>query len=80
MTCEGVYQRHHSRPTGLTTGEADARLHEHGPNLVAADGRKSIGLLLWRAVINPLVVLLAVLATVSSSRRDGSWRACSRRP
>src|SRR5207342_418768 len=50
--------------------EAAARLHEHGPNMVAADGRKSISLLLWHAVINPLVLLLAVLATISFSTGD----------
>ena len=38
--------------------------------MVAADGRKSIGLLLWHAVINPLVLLLAVLATISFSTGD----------
>ena len=62
LSAEGVYPRLRTRATGLTTNEAEARLHEHGPNMVAADGRKSIGLLLWHAVINPLVLLLAVLA------------------
>jgi CBS domain-containing protein len=65
LTSDGVYQRLHSRVAGLTTSEAEARLREHGPNMVAADGRKRIGLLVWHAVINPLVLLLAVLATGS---------------
>src|ERR1700737_5577749 len=71
-----VLQRLQSRLTGLTTSEADARLSEHGPNMVAADGRKSIGLLVWHAVINPLVLLLAVLATISFSTGDARaiWR------
>ena len=38
--------------------------------MVAADGRKSLGLLLWHAVINPLVLLLAVLATISFATGD----------
>ena len=38
--------------------------------MVAADGRKSIWLLFWHAVINPLVLLLAVLATISFSTGD----------
>ena len=67
---EGVYQRLRSRAIGLTTGEAEARLIEHGPNIVAADGRKSLWLLLWHAVINPLVLLLAALATISFSTGD----------
>jgi Mg2+-importing ATPase len=70
LTAEGVYQRLRSRASGLTTDEAEARLREHGPNMVAADGRKSIWLLLWHAVINPLVLLLAVLATISFSTGD----------
>lgn len=70
LTTEGVYQRLGSRATGLTTEEAEARLSEHGPNMVAANGRKGIGLLLWHAVINPLVLLLAVLATISFSTGD----------
>jgi P-type Mg2+ transporter len=70
LTAEGVYQRLDSRATGLSTDEAEARLSEHGPNMVAADGRKSVALLLWHAVINPLVLLLAVLATISFSTGD----------
>ena len=70
LTTDGVYQRLQSRVTGLTTGEADPRLSEHGPNMVAADGRKSIGLLFWHAAVNPLVLLLAVLATISFSTGD----------
>ena len=70
LTTDGVYQRLQSRVTGLTAREADARLSEHGPNMVTADGRKSIGLLFWHAAINPLVLLLAVLATISFSTGD----------
>jgi Mg2+-importing ATPase len=65
-----VFQRLNSRVTGLTTSEADARLSEHGPNMVAADGRKSVWLLFWHAAINPLVLLLAVLAAISFSTGD----------
>jgi len=70
LTSEVVYQRLKSRATGLTTDEAEARLTEHGPNMVAADGSKSFWLLLWHAVVNPLVLLLAVLATISFSTGD----------
>jgi hypothetical protein len=52
LSAEGVDPRLRTGGTGLTTGEAEARLHEQGPNMVTADGRKSIGLLLWHAVIN----------------------------
>ena len=70
LTSDVVYQQFRSRATGLTTDEAEARLSKHGPNMVAADGRKSIELLVWHAVINPLVLLLAVLATISFSTGD----------
>jgi P-type Mg2+ transporter len=70
LAAEAVFQRLDTRVTGLTTSEAEARLSEHGPNMVAADRRKSIGLLVWHAVINPLVLLLAVLATISLSTGD----------
>jgi hypothetical protein len=43
LPAEGVYPRLRTRATGLTTGEAEARLHEHGPNMVAADGRRASG-------------------------------------
>ena len=69
-TPEVVYQRLKTGPTGLTADEAEARLNEHGPNTVAVDGHKSIWLLLWHAVINPLVLLLGVLATISFATGD----------
>ena len=70
LPVDGVYQRLQTRPGGLTTEEADARLAEHGLNIVAADRRKSLALLVWHAVINPLVLLLAVLASISFSTGD----------
>ena len=63
LPADGVYQRLQTRPSGLTTEEAEARLVEHGLNTVAADAGKSFALLVWHAVINPLVLLLAVLAS-----------------
>ena len=65
-----VYARLKTRPEGLTVAEAEARLAEHGPNVLAKDQRPGIGKLLWRAVLNPLVILLAVLATISFATGD----------
>ena len=70
LPTEAVYRRLGSLPTGLTAYEADARLRKYGPNMVAPDGHKGFGLLLWHAVINPLVLLLAVLAAISFSTGD----------
>ena len=65
-----VYTRLATRPAGLTTEEAAARLAEHGPNVLAKDRRASLGKLLWNAVVNPLVILLLVLAGVSFATGD----------
>ena len=70
LTSEAVYRRLETRATGLTADEAETRLEEHGPNVVAADHRKSVWLFLWHAVINPLVLLLGVLATFSFATGD----------
>lgn len=70
MDAAGVYARLNTRPEGLTTDEAAARLARYGPNVLARDQRPGLGKLLWRAVLNPLVILLAVLATISFATGD----------
>jgi Mg2+-importing ATPase len=70
MDVAGVYAHLRTRPEGLTTQEAAERVAEHGPNVLAKDQRAGIGKLLWHAVINPLVVLLAVLASISFATGD----------
>ncbi len=54
-----------TRPTGLTQEEAEQRLEQHGPNAVARDEGHGRWALLGKALINPLVILLTLLATVS---------------
>jgi Mg2+-importing ATPase len=54
-----------SSETGLTEEEAGRRLEEHGPNVVAQEVQFRKLRLLGRALINPLVILLLALATVS---------------
>jgi len=54
-----------TRPMGLTQEEADSRLEQHGPNAVAKDEGHGRLALLGKALVNPLVVLLSLLATVS---------------
>ncbi|HTP26798.1 MAG TPA: magnesium-translocating P-type ATPase [Anaeromyxobacteraceae bacterium] len=54
-----------TQPTGLTQAEAEERLEQHGANAVAKDEGHGRLKLLGKALINPLVILLAVLATVS---------------
>jgi Mg2+-importing ATPase len=70
MDAAGVYAKLATRPEGLTAAETTARLAEHGPNVLAKDQRAGLAQLLWHAVLNPLVILLAVLATVSFATGD----------
>lgn len=70
LSSQALYERLATRPTGLTSDEAEQRLAEHGPNVIAGDARKNVVVLLWHAVRNPLVVLLTVLATISFATGD----------
>jgi len=54
-----------TRPDGLTDAEADRRREEYGPNVVVHEKRWARLRLLGKAMVNPLVVLLLVLAAVS---------------
>ena len=70
MAVEAVLARFSTRLEGLTADDARARLAQYGPNVFAKDQRTSLAVLLWHAVINPLVILLAVLATISFATGD----------
>ena len=70
LAVDDLYGRLGTRASGLTADEAAARLAEHGPNVVATDARKGILDLLAHAVVNPLVILLAVLTIVSFATGD----------
>ena len=59
-----------TRATGLTSEQPTARVAEHGPNVLPHDERPGLARLLIRALLNPLVILLAVLATVSIATGD----------
>ncbi|HEV3255559.1 MAG TPA: magnesium-translocating P-type ATPase [Gemmataceae bacterium] len=52
-------------PTGLTEEEAERRLEEYGPNVVAQEQRYGWVALLGKALVNPLVILLLILAALS---------------
>jgi P-type Mg2+ transporter len=66
----GVYALLKTRAEGLTADEAATRLTEFGPNVLAKDQRTGLAKLLWRALLDPLVVLLAVLAGISLATGD----------
>ncbi len=54
-----------TRENGLAEEEAQQRLDEYGPNTVAAEQRFTRLALFIKSCLNPLVILLSVLATIS---------------
>jgi len=60
-----VMEKLGTRETGLTEEEASERLDVYGPNVVTEEARHTKLRLLGRACLNPLVILLLALATVS---------------
>jgi Mg2+-importing ATPase len=59
-----------SRAGGLTSGEAAERLARDGPNTLTAERGGGRWPILGKALLNPLVVLLAVLAAISFATGD----------
>ena len=62
---EAVFRRLETSENGLTEEEAEHRLAVYGPNVVTKEQRFRRLRLLGHACVNPLVILLLVLATVS---------------
>jgi P-type Mg2+ transporter len=60
---------------GLSESEAAVRLKRYGPNTVGQESRHHKLRLLGNAIINPLVILLLILATVSFVAPGGDARA-----
>src|SRR6185295_132785 len=60
-----VFCRMQTSPEGLSESDAAKRWAEVGPNVVAANGDRGWPWRLLKAVRNPLVILLSVLATIS---------------
>jgi len=73
VEAEVVLQKLGTSPDGLSEVEAAKRLKESGPNVVARDERHPRIRLLRKALINPLVILLVMLA--GSSFLTGDLRA-----
>ncbi|MEO8099518.1 MAG: magnesium-translocating P-type ATPase [Acidobacteriota bacterium] len=70
MQAADVFKRFASGPQGLSAAEAQTRLAEHGPNVLAKDQALGLGKLIWHAVLNPLLIMLTVLASVSFATGD----------
>lgn len=65
-----IYARLQSAPRGLSNSEAARRLVAHGANEVRVTSAEGWLVRLWRAVRNPLVLLLAALAVLSAATGD----------
>ena len=68
---DDIFQKLESTKDGLTTEEAERRLHVHGHNVIARDEAHPYIQLLGKALINPLVILLLVLAAFVMSPLGG---------
>ena len=67
---QDVFAKLAAKPEGLTAAEAEERIAQHGPNVVAAEKEHGWAARMLTAVRNPLVILLTVLAIVSFSTGD----------
>src|SRR5271166_2736054 len=67
---EAVFARLQTSREGLSSVQAEERLTQHGPNVVAGENRHPRLRLFGHAVMNPLVILLLVLAAFSIITED----------
>ncbi len=70
LDAPAVLARLETTAQGLTEGQAAERLAADGPNQIAEAEHVTDWQRLWRALRNPVVVLLAVLASVSLATGD----------
>lgn len=73
LDAAGVYRRLDTRAEGLSADEAQKRLTQYGPNVLATDQQSGIGKIFLHALLNPLVILLTILIAVSFA--TGDYRA-----
>ncbi len=65
MRCDDVLVRYRTGLQGLSASDANDRLVRYGANVLAKDQRTGVAKLLWHALMNPLVLLLASLVLIS---------------
>jgi Mg2+-importing ATPase len=66
-----VYRHCTTTPQGLSEQEAEHRRQQYGPNVVVQEAHYVRLKLLGKAIVNPLVILLLVLAVVSALADPG---------
>ena len=70
LESEKVFARFETSRDGLTSEVAAERRAQHGPNVLAKDQRVAWSTLIWHSELNPLVILLGVLAAISFTTGD----------
>src|SRR6516162_9385200 len=75
LECRDVFAELKTSPNGLSQADAQERLIEHGPNLIASEKQRGWLWRLFTATRNLLVILLTVLAAISFV--TGDFRAGS---
>ena len=76
-TPEDVIKRMDTTPKGLAEEEARKRLREYGPNEPARKKKRTILLQVLSKFVNPLVIVLLIIAGFSSFSAKGSARSSS---
>ncbi len=67
---EKVFEKFETSREGLSSGVATERRAQLGPNVLAKDQRVAWSTLIWHSVLNPLVIMLGVLAAISFATGD----------
>jgi Mg2+-importing ATPase len=67
---ETLLNRFGTSLSGLSTDQAEQLLKKYGPNVIAGEQKHSWLLLLWNAVVNPLVILLVIIGAVAFATGD----------
>jgi Mg2+-importing ATPase len=67
---DALFQSLHTSPQGLTQAEAEDRTRTTGPNQVAQERPQGWFIRLLKIIRNPLVILLAVLSSISFATGD----------
>ncbi len=62
---DDLMQRLKTSPQGLTSDDADARLHEYGPNSLARESRFTSLRMFLHFLTNPLVIILLIASIVT---------------
>jgi len=70
LESEQVFRKFETSREGLTSKVAAVRRAQMSPNVLAKDQRVAWTTLIWHSVLNPLVILLAVLAAISFATGD----------